>query len=139
MDSRETDQRKCTVLRGDDTFETIQGLPYRIGISRETVSSLNLSMHVVSIPPGGRAQAHRHAFHESALYVVSGTAEMWYGEGLAERMVLGPRDLIYVPPGCPHVSVNRSETEPVVGVVARSDAQTQENVILMPELDGLVD
>lgn len=133
------DERTCVVLRSTDTFETVQGLPYRLGVSNDTVGSVGLSMHVVTIPPGGRAQAHRHAFHESALYVVSGSAEMWYGEKLGERMVLHQGDLIYVPPGCPHVSVNRSETEPVVGVVARSDPNTQENVIMMPELDQLVD
>jgi uncharacterized RmlC-like cupin family protein len=95
-------------------------------------------MHVVTIPPGGRAKAHRHAEHESALYVVSGQAEMWYGEGLAHIMVVSAGDLIFVPPGCPHVSVNRSRTEPVTGVVARSDPNEEERVILMPELDGIV-
>jgi uncharacterized RmlC-like cupin family protein len=135
----EPDERRCTVFRGDDVFETLQGLPYRVGVSRETVGARELSMHIVSIPPGGRALAHRHAHHESALYVVSGSAEMYYGENLSERVALAAGDLIFVPPGCPHVSVNRSETETCVGVVARSDPQTQENVIMMPELDSRVD
>jgi len=133
-----TDDRDCALLRETDVFETVQGLPYRIGVSRDTVGATQLSMHVVTVPPGGRALAHRHAHHESALYVVSGSAEMWYGENLATCMKVTAGDLIFVPPGCPHVSVNRSKTVPVVGVVARSDPNTEENVIMMPDLDHLV-
>ena len=43
-----------------------------------------------------------------------------------------------MPAGCPHLSVNRSRTEPCVGVVARTDPNEQESVVMLPELDKLV-
>ena len=91
-------------------------------------------MHVISIPPGSRALAHMHKGHESMLYVVSGEAETFFGKGLAEHVTLGPGDLQYIPAGCPHLSVNMSKTESCVGVVARTDANEQESVVMLPEL-----
>ncbi|MBL7498861.1 cupin domain-containing protein [Frankia sp. CNm7] len=129
---------ECKVFRDVSTFETRGGLPYRVGITSETAGSTGISMHEVTIPPGGRARAHRHGGHESVLYVVSGEAEMWWGERLENCMKVGPGDLIYVPPGCPHVSVNRSATAAIVGVVARTEPTADETVVLMPELDSLV-
>jgi uncharacterized RmlC-like cupin family protein len=37
-----------------------QRLPYFIGISGQTVNAASLSMHLVVIPPGGRAEPHIH-------------------------------------------------------------------------------
>jgi len=34
-------------------------------------------MHLLTIPPGGRGKAHLHANHETAIYILSGEAEMW--------------------------------------------------------------
>ncbi len=72
------------------------------------------------------------------LYVVSGKAETFYGENLAQRVVLQAGDLQYIPAGCPHLSVNLSNTEPCVGIVARTDPNEQESVVMLPELDSLV-
>jgi uncharacterized RmlC-like cupin family protein len=94
-------------------------------------------MHVISIPPGGRATAHKHEGHESMLYLISGEAETFYGENLSERVTLQPGDLQYIPAGCPHLSINKSQTEPCVGVVARTDPNEQESVVMLPELDEL--
>ena len=38
-------------------------------------------------------------------------------------------DFIYIEPGVPHEVFNLSETEPVVAVVARSDASEWENIV----------
>jgi uncharacterized RmlC-like cupin family protein len=95
-------------------------------------------MHVISIPPGSRALAHMHKGHESMLYVVSGEAETFYGPKLGERVTLRAGDLQYIPAGCPHLSVNLSKTESCVGVVARTDPNEQESVVMLPELDKLV-
>ena len=97
-----TDDRSCALLRKTDVFETVQSLPYRIGVSRDTVGATQLSMHVVTIPPRGRALAHRHAHHESALYVISGSAEMWYGDNLATCMKVTAGDLPAAPVGHVH-------------------------------------
>lgn len=127
----------CRVLRTRETFQAKTGLPYRIGLTQETVGAKGLSMHVISIPPGGRAVAHKHEGHESMLYLISGEAETFYGDDLSEHMTLQPGDLQYIPAGCPHLSINKSSTESCVGVVARTDPNEQESVIMLPELDAL--
>ncbi|HVY45586.1 MAG TPA: cupin domain-containing protein [Minicystis sp.] len=121
-----------------ETFQAKTGLPYQFGLTRESVGAVGLSMHVISIPPGDRALAHMHAGHESMLYVVSGEADTYFGENLSQHVVVKAGDLQYIPAGCPHLSVNRSKTESCVGVVARTDANEQESVVLLPELDALV-
>lgn len=128
----------CRVLSTLDTFQAKTGLPYRFGLTRESVGAIGLSMHVISIPPGCRALAHKHEGHESMLYVVSGEAETYFGENLQEHVSLKAGDLQYIPAGCPHLSVNKSQTESCVGVVARTDANEQESVVMLPELDKLV-
>ena len=128
----------CKVLRGTETFMAKTGLPYQFGLTGVSVGATNLSMHVISIPPGSRALAHKHEGHESMLFVVSGEAETFYGENLSERVTLRAGDLQYIPAGCPHLSINLSQTESCVGVVARTDPNEQESVVLLPELDRLV-
>ena len=128
----------CKVLRDQGTFLAKTGLPYRYGLTQESVGAQGLSMHVISIPPGERARAHMHAGHESMLFVISGEAETYFGDNLAEHVTLRAGDLQYIPAGCPHLSVNRSRTEPCVGVVARTDPNEQESVVMLPELDKLV-
>ncbi len=128
----------CKVLRNFDTFQAKTGLPYRFGLTQESCGATGLSMHVISIPPGDRALAHMHAGHESMLYVISGEADTYFGEGLSEHVKVKAGDLQYIPAGCPHLSVNSSTTEPCVGVVARTDANEQESVVMLPDLDALV-
>lgn len=128
----------CRVLRTLETFRAKTGLPYRFGLTQETVGALGLSMHVISIPPGERALAHKHEGHESMLYVISGAAETYFGDGLSQHVTVQAGDLQYIPAGCPHLSVNTSKTEPCIGVVARTDPNEQESVVMLPDLDQLV-
>lgn len=128
----------CRVLRTTETFQTKMGVPYRIGLTRETVGATGMSMHVISLPPGATSQAHMHSGHESMLYMISGEVITYYGEQLTERIRLQAGDLFYIPAGCPHININPSKTEPCVGVVARTDSSEQENVVLLPELDHLL-
>ncbi len=53
----------------------------------------------MTIPPGNRGVPHVHDGHESAIYTVSGEAEVWHGEGLRHRAVVTAGDFLYVPPG----------------------------------------
>ena len=125
---------ECRVVRGGG-YVGQQGLSYSAGVSAERAGSRGLCLHTLVIPPGGRAKAHLHAEHESAVYVVSGAAEMWWGEGLAHHDELEAGDFVYIPAGVPHLPANRSATEPAVAVVARTDPNEQESVVLLPELD----
>lgn len=92
-------------------------------------------MHLLTIPPGGRAKAHLHENHESTIYVLSGESEMWYGEELRQHMVARAGDFLYIPAGMPHLPANASQSEPCVAVIARTDPNEQESVVLLPELD----
>jgi uncharacterized RmlC-like cupin family protein len=47
-------------------------------------------------------------------------------------------DFVYIPAGVPHLPVNTG-TEPIFAVIARTDPNEQESVVLMPELDGVPD
>jgi uncharacterized RmlC-like cupin family protein len=127
----------CRVVRAGQPFVGKQGLSYAAAISAETVGSQHIHMQMVTIPPGAKARAHYHEAHETALYVLSGKAGMWYGEGLTEHMVNGAGDFVYIPAGVPHMPYNPSATENVVAIIARTDPNEQESVVLRPDLDGL--
>lgn len=77
-------------------------------------------LHLVMIPPGMRGRPHVHAGQETALFMVSGEAEVWHGAGLARRSTLRPGDLLSLPPGTPHFAVNRADVTSIA-VAARTD------------------
>jgi uncharacterized RmlC-like cupin family protein len=114
-----------------------QGFAYPEGLTRETVGATQISLHVLTVPPGARAKAHRHDGHETCVYQLSGRAVTWWGERLEHRMETGPGELMFIPAGVPHLPTN-PYAEPAVAVIARADPNGQESVVLMPELDGLV-
>ncbi|HVO41838.1 MAG TPA: cupin domain-containing protein [Aggregatilineales bacterium] len=95
-------------------------------------------MHLLTIPPRGRANAHRHENHETAIYVLAGEAEVWYGEYLTEHLTVHAGEFLYIPAGTPHLPINSSSTEACAAVIARTDPHEQESVVLMPELDRRV-
>jgi uncharacterized RmlC-like cupin family protein len=127
------------VLRGSRALESKQGSVYASGISAETIGAKALFLGVVTIPPGQRTKAHTHELHESAFYMLSGEeVELWSGSELEHREVARPGDYLFIPPGVPHVAVNRSETSPAVFVGGRNEPTAQESVVMRPELDSRV-
>ncbi|HET7094458.1 MAG TPA: cupin domain-containing protein, partial [Thermomicrobiales bacterium] len=123
----------CAVVRNPEAFHGKQGLDYGGGISAESVGARGICMHLLTIPPGGRAQPHLHQNHETAIYVLSGEGEMWYGDDLADHLTVQAGEFVYIPAGVPHVPANPSQTEPCVAVLARTDPNEQESVVLLPE------
>jgi uncharacterized RmlC-like cupin family protein len=121
----------CKVIRGAAAYRGKQGLDVFEGISAQSAGSKGLCLHVITIPPGGRAKPHLHEHHESSVYVVSGRAGMWFGEGLREHVWMSAGDFLYIPANTPHLPYNPSDTEPCVGVVARTDPNEQESVTLL--------
>ena len=95
-------------------------------------------MHLVTVPPRGRAKAHLHESHETALYVLEGETVTLYGDRLQHHFVTRAGDLAYIPAGVPHLPVNLSES-PASAVIARTDPNEQESVVLLPELEDLAD
>ena len=136
--SPEAEGRSVKVLRAAAEYTGKQGLCYAPGISAESVAASGVHLQLLRIPPGARGKAHLHEAHETAIYVLSGRSGMWYGTDLAEHVFAGAGDFLYIPPGVPHLPYNTSDSDPCVAVIARTDPNEQESVVLMPELDGLV-
>jgi len=122
------EDRKVRALRPDREVITRQRLPYFIGISGETVGARGLSMHIVVIPPGARAEPHKHIGYETGIYVLEGRVCTRWGPALEHEVVSEAGDFLYVPPGVPHEAINLSATEPARAVVARNDPAEQDKV-----------
>jgi uncharacterized RmlC-like cupin family protein len=132
-----TDQPDCRLIRAGESYAGKQGFNYVTGISAESAGARGLCMMLLTIRPGERARAHLHADHETAIYVLSGESVMWYGDRLERRMTVGAGDMLYIPAGMPHLPANVSDA-PCVAVIARTDPNEQESVVLLPELEALV-
>jgi uncharacterized RmlC-like cupin family protein len=124
----------CKIVRPHDTFEGKQGLTYFAGIAAETVGAQGICMHLLRFPPGARAKAHLHENHETAIYLIQGEVEMWYGPQLEQKMTQRAGELLYIPAGMPHLPFNAG-TEEAVAVLARTDPNEQESVVLLPHLE----
>jgi uncharacterized RmlC-like cupin family protein len=96
-------------------------------------------MHMLTVPAGGRAKVHYHESHETAIYALSGSAVMWHGEQLEHRMDIPDGGFVFIPPGVPHLPANLSSAEPFVAILARTDPNEHERVILCPELEQRAD
>ena len=109
MNSEELGTVECAhgilTIRGGANVRGWNGIRYKSGLSGKNVGSKQLSMNVATIPPGGIAYAHIHVGFENEA-----------------------GDFIFIEPGVPHEVFNMSDTEPVVAVVARSDASEWENI-----------
>jgi uncharacterized RmlC-like cupin family protein len=127
----------CAVLRAGTPFIGKQGFSYAPAVSAETVRASAIHMQMLTIPPGGRAKAHKHESHETAIYVLSGESGMYYGERLEHHLVSRAGDFVYIPANVPHLPYNLSQTEPCAAVISRTDPNEQESVVLFPELDAI--
>lgn len=116
-------------IRGSGNCRSWNNIQYRPGLSAKNVGSKQLSMNVATIPPGGVAYAHIHVGFEVMLYILQGRVRHEYGPGLKQTVDNQAGDFIYIEPGVPHEVFNLSPSEPVVAVVARSDASEWENII----------
>lgn len=121
--------QRVVALRPEQEIMTRQRLPYFVGVSADTAGAKGLSMHIVVIPPGARAEPHMHEGYETAIYVLEGRVETRYGDGLAQSAISEAGDFLFIPPGVPHEAVNLSDTAPARAVVARNDANEQERVV----------
>ena len=117
------------VVRGSGTCRGWNNIQYKAGLSAKNVNARKLSMNVATIPPGGVAYAHIHVDFEVMLYILQGRVRHEYGPGLKKAVENGAGDFIFIEPGVPHEVFNLSDSEPVVAVVARSDASEWENIV----------
>jgi uncharacterized RmlC-like cupin family protein len=127
----------CQVVRAGAPFTGTVGHVYAPGISAQSVGARGIHLQMVRMPPGSRAKAHKHAGHESAIHVLSGESGMWYGERLEHHLVAKAGDFLYIPAGVPHLPYNLSATDECVAVIARTDPNDEESLVLLPELDAI--
>lgn len=125
----------CTVVRHGATYRGRQGLDYDAGISNETSEAQALCLHRLTMPPGIRAKAHLHEDHESAIYVISGRGQFWWGAELEHHQVVEAGDFIHIPAGVPHLPATFDD-ESMDVVIARTDPNEQESVVELPALDA---
>src|SRR4051812_24712731 len=85
----------CTVVRAAEPYISKQSLSCAPAISAETVGASGIHMQMLTIPPGGRAKAHKHVAHETAIYVLSGEAEMDYGDRLKQHLIVRAGEFLY--------------------------------------------
>jgi len=111
-----------SVIRGGETVRAWNGIQYQAGLSARNTNARQLSMNIATVPPGAVAFAHVHVGFEVMLYILQGRVRHEYGDLLRKSVENGPGDFIYIEPGVPHEVFNLSDSEPVVAVVARSDA-----------------
>lgn len=126
----------CPIVRPETTYAGLQGLNYFAGVSAQNVGSRAICMHLLKMPPSARAKAHLHEHHETAIYLISGQAAMWYGPHLEHHLEMRSGEFLYIPAGVPHLPYNPSSIEEAVAVLARTDPNEQESVRLLPELEA---
>lgn len=120
------------VIRGSGLTRSWNGIRYKTGLSARNVGARKLSMNVATIPPGGVAYAHTHVDFEVMLYILEGRVRHEYGPDLRLSIENEAGDFIFIEPGVPHEVCNMSDTDPVVAVVARSDASEWEHIVDYP-------
>jgi uncharacterized RmlC-like cupin family protein len=100
------------------------------GVSGPSSGAHAPRLHLVMIPPGTRGTPHFHAGRGTSVYVVSGETDVWHGPGLARRSAVRAGDLVYIPPGTPHLAVNRGDVTSIA-VVARTDPADQPGAVVI--------
>ncbi len=129
----------CKIIRRhvSEGFHGKQGLDYFSGISAETAGAKGICLHLLAMPPGAEAKPHYHEAHETAIYMLEGAAEFRHGHRLENVDRVEAGDFIYIPAGVPHLPANTSGA-PSSAVIARTDPNEQESVVLRPDLEGRV-
>ncbi|MFC5451888.1 cupin domain-containing protein [Paenibacillus aestuarii] len=128
--------KSCRLIRPSRQYHGKQGFDYGEAISAESAGAESICMHILTIPPGGKAKAHLHESHETAIYMLRGQSAMWFGEQLEQHMQIEEGDFLYIPAGMPHLPYNPSDADSCTAIIARTDPNEQESVMLLPHLDA---
>jgi quercetin dioxygenase-like cupin family protein len=73
-----------------------------------TVPAKDIILIRATIEAGQGHDFHYHEDREEFLYILQGTIEQWIGE---ENKIIGPGDVVFVPPGVIHASYNVGDSE----------------------------
>jgi uncharacterized RmlC-like cupin family protein len=106
-------------------------------ITSEVAGTVGLSGGMVRMPGGRVSKAHAHARSEIIVAVLAGSAATVVWDGDRPRVLPhGPGEMCYVPAGVPHGAVNLDPTTEVVALEFRTDPAFNDDVVLLPGLDG---
>lgn len=95
------------VVRHRQEVEVLKNGPsYEEGISFESTGSNHLCLQKVVFEPFVRAEPHYHSTHDTAIYVLQGELEIWYGKQLEGYKRLSEGDMLFIPEGLPHCPGN---------------------------------
>jgi uncharacterized RmlC-like cupin family protein len=129
------DKTRVTVVAPDKTYVGKQGFTYIAGASAETVGAEKICMNVLPMPPGIVAKAHYHKGIETIAYMLVGECAVYYGDELAERVLVRQGEQSFVPADMPHAPRNESG-KPCTWLVVHSSGSDQDGIVLLPELDA---
>ena len=93
-------------------------------------------MQMLTISPGEVGRAHKHEAHETAIYILNGESGVWYGENLEYHETARAGEYVYIPAGMPHMPYNLNDHTDCVAIIARTDPNEQESVVLLPALEA---
>ena len=124
------------VVRAGPTFRGKQGHVYTPALSAASVGAKAIHMQMLTIPPGEVGRAHKHEGHETAIYILSGESGVWYGEHLERHETARAGEYVYIPAGVPHMPYNPDDRTDCVAIIARTDPNEQESVVLLPDLEA---
>jgi uncharacterized RmlC-like cupin family protein len=117
------------VIKPGPDREVPRGVVGGAEISQATAGAQNIYMAQFRVPAGAQSRPHYHENCESAVYMLTGSLLVKWGDHLEHEVVLEPGDLVYVPPRETHVLENVSLSEPAEYVVAR-DSPLEDAVIV---------
>ena len=135
LKSQDFDQPSLHVVRAGPKFRGKQGHIYTPALSAVSVGVKAIHMQMVTIPSGEIGRAHKHDGHETAIYILSGKSGVWYGLNLECHQTAQAGEYAYIPAGMPHMPYSPNDSENCVAIIARTDPNEQESVVLLPELE----
>jgi uncharacterized RmlC-like cupin family protein len=118
------------VVKPGPDREVPRGIVGGAEISQVTAGAHNIYMARFRVPAGTQSRPHYHEGCESALYMLSGSVRIRWGDHLEKELDVEPGDMLYVPPRVTHVVENVSDTEPADYVVARDSPH--EDAVVVP-------
>jgi uncharacterized RmlC-like cupin family protein len=117
------------IIKPGPDREVPRGVVGGAEISQTTAGAQNIYMAQFRVPAGAQSRPHYHENCESAVYMLSGSLLVKWGDHLEHEVMLEPGDLVYVPPRETHVLENLSESDAAEYVVAR-DSPLEDAVIV---------
>ena len=117
------------LIKPGPDHEVPRGIVGGAEISQATAGAHNIYMGRFRVPAGARSRPHYHEGCESALYMLSGSVRIRWGDELEQQLEVTPGDMLYVPPRVTHIVENVSDSEPAEYVVAR-DSPTEDAVVV---------